>query len=393
MSDQSRASLLAAVALACGALAAAAAPPLPVTDHRLPDAPAAAPRTPPGCSPPVEQLIMDAAPNGVPMPLDAVFDSAEAAAWTSASVQKEILGAGHVAPGRAFVLHGLLSSAECRRAVAWCRGRRDVMAPAHTQAAYRNSDRVVADAPEVAAELLRRVRPFLMDCAREEPGESPESEPSGAARGRTVAAPGGGGNAPGGLIEVADANRGDFLFDGVGREGTWQLHGLNRCLRLCRYDQGGHFGPHFDGEYEADAAHRSFKTFMVYLNDDFSGGATAFVADHDLHFDAARGIYCSPPGAALFRLQPRAGDCLVFDHRMLHEGGQVAAGEKFILRSDVVYARVRAAPDADPAYAEATELLVRAQLLEAQGGLDNALEAARLFRQAFKRCPALEKAM
>ena len=55
----------------------------------------------------------------------------------------------------------------------------------------------------------------------------------------------------------------------------------NQLFRLCKYEPGGHFAPHFDSHYVQqadDTSHiRSFKTFMMYLNSSFTGGTTNFV--------------------------------------------------------------------------------------------------------------------
>jgi hypothetical protein len=61
-------------------------------------------------------------------------------------------------------------------------------------------------------------------------------------------------------------------------------------------------------------------TFLVYLNDGFEGGATAFHA-----------------GRASLLVRPERGKALVFYHRQLHEGTPVARGRKYVLRADVMY--------------------------------------------------------
>ena len=366
----------------------------------------------------------------VPMPAAVLFPPEEAALRTghAGRVRKELLGAGHCAAGRAFVLRGLFSPAECQRAIAWSREHQADMVAAHSRKAYRNNDRVVVESAGVAAEMARRIAPFLVDCCDTQAAAGAGGDSADAVAGEAaLPAEGLGGNVTPSTVVVHAGNRTDFLFDGVGREGAWRFDGLNPCLRLCRYDPGGHFGPHFDGEYEDAPTRRSFKTFMVYLNGQadaeaaflaaadpppteatsrsigdeaaaarpapFGGGATGFLADHDLHYDEAAGIFCGAPGARLFELKPRAGDCLVFDHRMLHEGGVVASGEKFILRSDVMYRQVAGAgaTEADPKYTEAAQMLVRAQQLEALGGPDNAMAAAALMRRAIKVYPPIER--
>jgi prolyl 4-hydroxylase len=96
--------------------------------------------------------------------------------------------------------------------------------------------------------------------------------------------------------------------------------GLNERFRCYVYDPGQYFAPHYDGAYRRDDGDESLLTFMVYLNDDFTGGATTFLR---LGFAAT----------------PRRGSALLFQHHLLHEGSAVTAGHKYVLRSDVMYRR------------------------------------------------------
>jgi hypothetical protein len=57
---------------------------------------------------------------------------------------------------------------------------------------------------------------------------------------------------------------------------------------------------------------------VFYLNDDFTGGETLFP-------ELRRNI------------APRRGRALLFQHRVLHEASAVTAGEKLVLRTDVLY--------------------------------------------------------
>jgi prolyl 4-hydroxylase len=94
--------------------------------------------------------------------------------------------------------------------------------------------------------------------------------------------------------------------------------GANERFRCYRYTRGQRFAPHYDGAFVRDEHERSLLTLMVYLNEGFSGGATAFL-DHGLE------------------VTPRTGMALLFQHLQLHEGAEVVAGTKYALRSDVMY--------------------------------------------------------
>ena len=94
--------------------------------------------------------------------------------------------------------------------------------------------------------------------------------------------------------------------------------GLNERFRCYRYEPGQRFAPHRDGSFERSRDERSLLTFMVYLNDDFSGGETTF-----LDYDEV--------------VTPRTGSALLFQHMLVHEGSVVRTGVKYVLRSDVMF--------------------------------------------------------
>ena len=96
------------------------------------------------------------------------------------------------------------------------------------------------------------------------------------------------------------------------------LAGANPRLRLYRYGPGERHGAHWDTVVELADNVRSLLTLVFYLNDDFAGGETEFP-------ELGR------------RIAPRRGRALLFQHRILHEAGTVTAGEKLVLRTDVLY--------------------------------------------------------
>lgn len=90
---------------------------------------------------------------------------------------------------------------------------------------------------------------------------------------------------------------------------------LNEKIRFYRYDKKQRFKRHIDGRVK-DVGRESRLTFMVYLNDDFSGGETKF--DDAL-------------------ISPKQGMALMFIHEQKHESLPILAGTKYVLRSDVFY--------------------------------------------------------
>ncbi|CAD7704156.1 unnamed protein product [Ostreobium quekettii] len=127
---------------------------------------------------------------------------------------------------------------------------------------------------------------------------------------------------------------------------------------------------------------------MVYLNDDFEGGATNFLKDvAPLQSNEERRPRATPDQIR-HKVMPEAGTAIIFNHRLLHEGETVTAGVKYMLRSDVMYTRV-VGEDMDPNDRDALLLFRNAQAAEAEGEMGT---AASLYRRAFKMSPRLAEA-
>ncbi|PRP77356.1 hypothetical protein PROFUN_05601 [Planoprotostelium fungivorum] len=109
-----------------------------------------------------------------------------------------------------------------------------------------------------------------------------------------------------------------------GRRGAGTLCGLNDRFRFYRYEPGQFFAPHYDGSFGRDDQ-ISFLTFIVYLNDGFKGGHTTFFVNQKE-----------------YKVSPKAGTALLFYHGSSplsprHEGSCCEKGNKYAMRSDVMY--------------------------------------------------------
>ncbi|PJJ61251.1 2OG-Fe(II) oxygenase [Hymenobacter chitinivorans] len=179
-----------------------------------------------------------------------------------------------------FIVPGAFSASACAALLT-----ADIQVGLHSAAThyptyYRNNERCVVDDEELAQQLFSVIGPVL-------PAELPAEQPGGQ---------------------------------------PWQLKQLNTRLRFCRYAAGQYFHRHLDGVYHESETVQSRLTFMVYLNDaaEFRGGRTLFYRSKD-----------DPQVWAEY--EPAKGDLIVFDHRLWHEGEQLEAGEKYVLRSDILY--------------------------------------------------------
>ena len=97
-----------------------------------------------------------------------------------------------------------------------------------------------------------------------------------------------------------------------------RLLGLNDWWRIYRYQPGQRHGAHWDTPIELDHDISSKLTFVIYLNDDFTGGHTTFTELGDT-------------------VRPATGRALLFQQRVLHEAEAVTQGTKYALRSEVMY--------------------------------------------------------
>ena len=100
-------------------------------------------------------------------------------------------------------------------------------------------------------------------------------------------------------------------------------------------------------------------TFLIYLNEDFDGGATTFFlpsggsGSSGGGGDGGGGSSSGSSGGGLeaWGVQPQMGAALCFPQAncasLLHEGSAVTRGTKYVVRTDVLYAS-SSARDAAP---------------------------------------------
>ena len=126
--------------------------------------------------------------------------------------------------------------------------------------------------------------------------------------------------------------------------------GLNARFRFYRYQQGDFFAPHTDGAWPGsrvienkmvhNAYHDRFSqlSFLIFLSDDFSGGATQFyvkATDPELPSGRSRAVN-------IVDVRTPIGGALAFPHgthplHCLHGSAEIISGKKYIMRSDVLF--------------------------------------------------------
>eukprot|EP01125_Pyxidicula_operculata_P014270 TRINITY_DN4752_c0_g1_i1.p1 TRINITY_DN4752_c0_g1~~TRINITY_DN4752_c0_g1_i1.p1 ORF type:complete len:449 (-),score=62.60 TRINITY_DN4752_c0_g1_i1:32-1378(-) len=113
-------------------------------------------------------------------------------------------------------------------------------------------------------------------------------------------------------------------------EDSRKLAGVRTSMNFYRYGKGQFFSTHYDGGHRFnETGNTSEYTFVVYLNDNFKGGATRF---------------CNVPEIKEPKcdVAPKQGSVLVFRQRdMKHCGAAIGEGTKYILQGMVMYGPIR----------------------------------------------------
>lgn len=134
-----------------------------------------------------------------------------------------------------------------------------------------------------------------------------------------------------------------IIVDGIAsnESGHWRPTGLNSRVRFCEYLPAQAFNKHLDGIHYESKNVQSKLTFIVYLNGSecFGGGRTLFFRSRE-------------DPEILQSYKPEQGDLIIFDHNIWHSGEEVTSGAKYILRSDILFERVKYSLPALPEWKE-----------------------------------------
>ncbi len=159
------------------------------------------------------------------------------------------------------------------------------------------------------------------------------------------------------VVWITDEQTDDIIWQRVAKLAEQSLEifngckplGLNARFRFYRYREGDFFKPHTDGAWPGSRVidgqlvanaypdRYSQMTFLIYLNDDYEGGATQFLVSADntapaRHSDNVKAVDVKTP----------AGSVLCFPHGMhplhcVHSSEPITKGVKYIIRTDMLF--------------------------------------------------------
>jgi hypothetical protein len=131
-----------------------------------------------------------------------------------------------------------------------------------------------------------------------------------------------------------------------------RLVGVSGKIRMMRYrpeDTGADTGtgtgtgskqsfadprtPHFDGRNHSMRGD-SLLTMLLFLSDARDGDSVEGLGT----LAGGRTLFLNASGEPVAAVTPRKGTVLIFDHHLYHQGEPVTAGQKYLLRSDLLYA-------------------------------------------------------
>ena len=141
-----------------------------------------------------------------------------------------------------------------------------------------------------------------------------------------------------------------LLHDGSNLFNGKQPLGLNRRFRFYKYAEGDFFKPHTDGSWpgsrmvgdrlvaDAYGDRQSQMSFLILLNETFTGGETAFYVDKN---DPAKPAKRNEDVSSVAVRTP-AGGALCFPHgghplHCLHSSETIRSGAKYIIRTDLLF--------------------------------------------------------
>ena len=117
---------------------------------------------------------------------------------------------------------------------------------------------------------------------------------------------------------------------GSNQSSAYKPINCNPNIRVYRYDKGHAFGRHVDESNVLDSGRTTEMTMLVYLST-CQGGATRFYRS---------GNRRSKQADSSFAFQPQVGTLLLHvhgQHCLEHEAEVVLGGQKYVLRTDLVY--------------------------------------------------------
>jgi hypothetical protein len=130
---------------------------------------------------------------------------------------------------------------------------------------------------------------------------------------------------------------------GLHKHNNWIPVKINPCMRISKYDTGSiGFKYHYDNQFLESDTIRSGLSVIIYLNDYTNFYTTSFFDTNKISLSGLTVEEEIKSNGGIddytrFDIKPLIGQCVIFEHNLLHCGLPVMTGIKWIIRTDVVY--------------------------------------------------------
>lgn len=119
---------------------------------------------------------------------------------------------------------------------------------------------------------------------------------------------------------------------------VWSISGINPLMRYIRYSNEQQLIAHYDDTYQYHENKKTLMTVVIYLED--SPALTRFILDPQSAIEEKYRNYQDHDALgieSLLDIPAKAGQILIFDHRILHDATSPNNIRKTIIRTDVIF--------------------------------------------------------
>lgn len=119
---------------------------------------------------------------------------------------------------------------------------------------------------------------------------------------------------------------------------VWSISGINPLMRYIRYSNEQQLIAHYDDTYQYNENKKTLMTVVIYLED--SPALTRFISDPQSAIPEKDRMYKDQDDLgihSLLDIPSKAGQVLIFDHRVLHDATSPNNTRKTIIRTDIIF--------------------------------------------------------
>lgn len=290
---------------------------------------------------------------------DAVVGDYEPNSSSSSPLSKSISTLTELCKGRVWVVPSFFTVHECQSWIDFCESTSTLqssyrLSRATSYTAHRECYRLQQpDAMTLASRVFNRLQSTRISCM--------DNSSNRQKKYNLTTKINGGGDGIESLLDRLIAETEDIYGGGGGCRDSFRPVGCNPNFRVYKYTRGHSFGKHIDESNDVPALRgKTGMTILIYLSE-CQGGATRFYTNHHDDSEKSEGgsgsksqrrqktasnnkksgsIDCLSSSSSSFAFQPCVGSMLLHVHGeqcLEHEAEPVLGGNKYVLRTDLVF--------------------------------------------------------